>query len=160
MAFLTQAYYSASNYFVKCGEDDCTISFPKTNQVIFLQYQREAKVIFVSIEELASVQISTVDNSIRIMHLDCETFENNYLESAEYSHQICVKDGKKCIRFNYDIEEHVVFKVCIETEGIFDDEVEPIRLNFSINAIDLKEQDTNNNKDDKRKIHFDLADYR
>ena len=141
MAFLTQAYYDASKYFVKCGEDDCTISFPKTNQVIFLQYQREAKVVFVSIEELASVDISTVDNSIRIIHLDCETFENNYLESAEYSYQICVKDGKKCIKFNYNIEERVVFKVCIETEGIFDDEIEPIRLDFSINAIDLKEQD-------------------
>jgi len=159
MAFLTQAYYDASKYFVKCGEDDCTISFPKTNQVIFLQYQREAKVVFVSIEELASVDISTVDNSIRIIHLDCETFENNYLESAEYSYQICVKDGKKCIKFNYNIEERVIFKVCIETEGIFDDEVEPIRLDFSINAIDLKEQD-DSNKDDNRKIHFDLADYR
>ena len=149
MAFLTQAYYDASKYFVKCGEEDCTISFPKTNQVIFLQYQHEARVVFVSIEELASVEISTVDNSIRIMHLDCETFENNYLESTEYSYQICVKDGKKCIKFNYNIEERVVFKVCIETEGIFDDEIEPIRLDFSINAIDLKEQEDSNIKNNK-----------
>ena len=160
MAFLTQAYYDASKYFVKCGKDSCTIGFPKTNREIFLQYQREAKVIFVSIEELASVEISTIDNSIRIMHLDCEVFENNYLESAEYSHQICVKDGKKCIKFNYNIEEQVVFKVCIETEGIFDDEVEPIQLDFSINEIDLKKQNNSNDKDNNRKIHFDLADYR
>ena len=160
MAFLTQGYYNASKYLVKCDKDGCTISFSKTSQVIFLQYQREANVIFMSLEELASVEISTTDNSIRIMHLDCETFENNYLKSAEYSYQICVKDGKKCIKFNYNIEEQVVFKVCIETEGIFDDEVEPIRLDFSINEIDLKKQNNSNDKDNNRKIHFDLADYR
>ena len=159
MVFLTQGYYDASKYLVKCGENTCVINFQKSDQSIFLQYQQKINVMFVNIVDMATVEINLDDNSIRPANIECKVFENDYLESTQFPYQISIKDDKKIIRFNYSIEQFT-FKVCIETEGIFDDEVEPIRLDFSINEIDLKKQNNSNDKDNNRKIHFDLADYR
>ena len=143
MAFLTQAYYSASNYFVVCGVNTCVINFSKSDQSIFIQYQQKNNIMFVNIADMVTIEINLDDNSIRPANIDCKVFENDYSESTQFPYQISVKDDKKFIRFNYGIEQFT-FKVCIETEGIFDDEIEsirPIRLDFSINEIDLKEQD-------------------
>ena len=133
MSFLTQAYYDPSKYSIKCGKDVYIIRFQGIEEEIFLKFDPKTNIIFVNLINIVSFEINPSTHIIRPMCSDYGTFESNYFKSAKYPYQIVVYDNKTIVKFKYNIEPEK-FKICIETDGIFDtdDEVEPILLDLKI----------------------------
>ena len=132
MSFLTQAYYDPSKCSIRCGENIYIIRFQGTEHEIFLKVNPKTNIIFVNLINIVSFEINLSTHIIRPMCSEYGTFESNYFKSAKYPYQIIAYNSSKIIvKFKYNIEPEK-FKICIETDGIFDsnDEVEPILLDL------------------------------